>query len=221
MTWDKLQKRGFQSPPRCSLCKQENETQDHLLNSCPYAQLQWDEARNLFGKSNRDPNDIKQTIFHWGNDQFSCSIVRRIWSLAIGFVIWFLWKERNQRIFRDKNNPPGKIWEKIQRAIRETILAENWEEEEWNANPKEKRILARLNIEYNMIYPRKERHQRAQTQSQAQFKYPGENFIKLNFDGASKGNPGLAGFGGIFRDSMGRTRWVYADKGGIMTNNEA
>lgn len=31
----------------------------------------------------------------------------------------------------------------------------------------------------------------------------------------------MAGFGGIFRDTMGRTRWVYADKGGIMTNNEA
>jgi len=160
LTWDKLQKRGFQGPPRCSLCKQENETQEHLLNSCPYAQHQWDEVRNLFRKSNRDPNDIKQTIFHRGKGKFSCSIVRRIWSLAVGFVIWFLWKERNQRIVRDKNNPPGKMWEKIQKAIRETILAENWEEEEWKTNPEERRILAKLNIEYKMIYPRKERHQR-------------------------------------------------------------
>ena len=72
-----------------------------------------------------------------------------------------------------------------------------------------------------MIYPQKERHQRSQIQSEAQFRYPGENFIKLNFDGASKGSPGLAGFGGIFRDNMGHTRWVYTDRGGIMTNNEA
>jgi len=48
------------------------------------------------------------------------------------FVIWLLWKERNQRIFRDKNNPLEKIWVKIKEAIRETILAETWEEEEWN-----------------------------------------------------------------------------------------
>eukprot|EP00253_Pinus_taeda_P002895 PITA_02895 len=59
LTWDKLQKRGFQGPPRCSLCKQENETQENLLNSCPYAQHQWEEVRNLFAKSNRDQNDIK------------------------------------------------------------------------------------------------------------------------------------------------------------------
>ena len=83
------------------------------MNSYPFAQHQWDEVRNLFGKYNRDPTDIKQTIFHWGKGQFSCLIVRRIWSLAVGFVIWLLWKERNQRIFRDKNNPPGKIWEKL------------------------------------------------------------------------------------------------------------
>jgi len=43
----------------------------------------------------------------------------------------------------------------------------------------------------------------------------------LNFDGASKGNPGPAGFGGIFRDSEKHTRWVYAEWGGEMINNEA
>jgi len=42
----------------------------------------------------------------------------------------------------------------------------------------------------------------------------------LNFDGASKGNPGPAGFGGVFRDNEKHTRWVYAEWGGEMTNNE-
>lgn len=138
-----------------------------------------------------------------------------------GFVIWLLWKERNQRIFRDKSNPPEKIWGKIKETIRETILAETWEEEEWNTTQEEKRILDRLNIEFNMIYPRKEKVQKPKTQSSGHFKHPGENFIKLNFDGASKGNPGPAGLGDIFRDNTGRTRWVFVDKGGIMTNNEA
>ena len=100
-------------------------------------------------------------------------------------------------------------------------MTENWEEEEWNTTPKEKRILARLNIEHNMIYPRKEKPQKPKIQSHSQFNYPGENFTKLNFYEASKGNSGPVGLGGIFRDTIGHTRWVYMDKGGLMTNNEA
>lgn len=109
LTWDKLQKRGFQGSPRCSLCKQENETQEHILNSCPFSQQQWVKVRNLFEKSNRDPLDIKNTIFEWGKGQFSCPVVGRTYNLAIGFVIWLIWKERNRRIFLDKVNPPENI----------------------------------------------------------------------------------------------------------------
>lgn len=74
---------------------------------------------------------------------------------------------------------------------------------------------------FDMLYPRKERQQRTQIHSTKQFIYPRKKFIKLNFDGASKGNPGPTGFGGIFRDSEKHRRWIYAEWGGEMTNNEA
>lgn len=45
--------------------------------------------------------------------------------------------------------------------------------------------------------------------------------MKLNFDGAAKGNPRPAGFGGIFRNRQGETEWIYVEYGGTMTNNEA
>lgn len=38
LTWDKIQKRGFFGPLRCSLCKMGTETQEHILNTCPFAQ---------------------------------------------------------------------------------------------------------------------------------------------------------------------------------------
>lgn len=37
LKWDQLQKRGIQCPPRCCLCKQDQETQEHVLNSCLFA----------------------------------------------------------------------------------------------------------------------------------------------------------------------------------------
>ena len=52
------------------------------------------------------------------------------------------------------------------------------------------------------------------------FTLPGEGFIKLNFDGASKGNPRVAGLGGIFRDNLENTWLICVDSCGIISNNE-
>ena len=38
------------------------------------------------------------------------------------------------------------------------------------------------------------------------WKYPTEEWIKLNVDGCSKGNPGTTGVGGVIRDHMGS--WI-------------
>ncbi|GLJ49051.1 hypothetical protein SUGI_1034820 [Cryptomeria japonica] len=40
---------------------------------------------------------------------------------------------------------------------------------------------------------------------------PNKDWVKLNFDGASKGNPGRAGGGGVFRDDKGNIMAVYAE----------
>ncbi|GLJ49218.1 hypothetical protein SUGI_1039240 [Cryptomeria japonica] len=40
---------------------------------------------------------------------------------------------------------------------------------------------------------------------------PQQNWVKLNFDGASKGNPRRAGGGGVFRNAEGNIMAVYAE----------
>jgi len=77
--------------------------------------------------------------------------------LTVGFVIWLLWKERNHRIFRDKNKNPEEIWKRVLNSVKEIILAEEWEEEEWKANQNEGQILTKLNLKYEMIYSKKEK----------------------------------------------------------------
>jgi len=42
----------------------------------------------------------------------------------------------------------------------------------------------------------------------------------LNFYGASKGNPGLVGFGGaICSNERGEIEWIYAGSLGVSSNN--
>ena len=43
--------------------------------------------------------------------------------------------------------------------------------------------------------------------------------FKLNFDGASRGNPGPVGFGGVCRDHNGRITTIYMGAIGKDTNN--
>jgi ribonuclease HI len=47
------------------------------------------------------------------------------------------------------------------------------------------------------------------------------DFIKVNFDGASKGNPGAVGFGVVFRNHQGNILLITTGNLGHTTNNAA
>eukprot|EP00253_Pinus_taeda_P029955 PITA_29955 len=49
---------------------------------------------------------------------------------------------------------------------------------------------------------------------------PPVGFLKLNFDGASRGNPGLASIGGVIRNYEGEILHIYSKALGKGTNNE-
>lgn len=58
-------------------------------------------------------------------------------------------------------------------------------------------------------------------QSPEQWSPPPSSLIKLNLNGASKGNPGPAGSGGVFRNSQGEILHIYTINLGHSTNNAA
>eukprot|EP00253_Pinus_taeda_P035656 PITA_35656 len=102
LTWENLQKKGFQGPSKCHMCLQEEETMNHLLNSCEWAS----------------------------------------------------------------------------QLCRTSSQTHNWH-------------------------------------------LPPEACFKLNFDGASRGNPGIAGIGGVIRNHKGDITHIFCRSMGECTNNEA
>jgi len=48
---------------------------------------------------------------------------------------------------------------------------------------------------------------------------PPHGFLKINIDGASKGNPGMARFGGVIRDEQGYIKDTFHFHLGTATNN--
>jgi hypothetical protein len=62
---------------------------------------------------------------------------------------------------------------------------------------------------------------KAQINSPTIWTPPPEHFIKVNFDGASKGNPGPAGYGAVLRNSEGEILALDTGYIGDTTNNVA
>jgi hypothetical protein len=100
LTWENFLKRGFTGPSIFPLCQHQEETTEHLLNQCDFSLQIWEHVTHSMYTSDRDPNNIKNTIEKWRNQAFKNPILNRIWKLLPGFIVWKLWKERNRRIFQ-------------------------------------------------------------------------------------------------------------------------
>lgn len=160
-------------------------------------------------------------IEQWPRDPFKNTILNRIWELFLGFVVWELWLERNQRIFERRWRQEGDIWAKIYTHVQEMLGLTWWKDEDMKAGIEEAIILKEWDILTIPIYKGINQIIQLTPRSPDKWEPPPQGTLKLNFDGASKGNPGEAGFGSVVRNSDGHImglQWGYVD---INTNNVA
>ena len=104
------------------------------------------------------------------------------------FALWNLWKSRNGCVFRGKNLNPD-LAKEVVSQVREFLYCAS--------SPRD---LARCTI-------KGVRWEKLQV-----------GWVKLNTDGASKGNPGLAGCGGVVRNEDGRWITGFARRIGVTTS---
>ena len=110
------------------------------------------------------------------------------WSIQFLFAVWLIWKRRNHMVFRSLGPNPHLAKEIVQRAF----------EYNFCAAPAKEPIV-------KIVRP-------------IQWSKPEASWLKLNTDGSSLGNPGLAGGGGLIRNEEGG--WVagFTRKIGITTS---
>jgi hypothetical protein len=132
--------------------------------------------------------------------------------------VWNVWKERNRRIFKDKDLTRNKVWEIININMIESIGVIQWSAQDLQVEASEADIFKSWNLGFclnkNSLVVKV-----AKDHIQDYWTPPQEGFIKLNFDGASKGNPGSNGVGGVFSNHKGETLLLYATNLGIRSNN--
>ncbi|KAJ9536684.1 hypothetical protein OSB04_un000157 [Centaurea solstitialis] len=104
-----------ENPPDllCPLCNQVPDSHDHLFFSCPFSREVWRRVKNevdLWGFP-----EVWSTIMVYLQDNRGPK--RMIQKLALSAVVYYLWRERNSRLFRDAKQPSVQIFKLIRRSI--------------------------------------------------------------------------------------------------------
>jgi len=218
LTWDNLRKRGFIGPSWCQLCGSEEETQNHLLNLCSYISCIWDHSTSLMRTTDINHIGIWETLVVWCISIFQYPILNKICRLLPGFILWKIWKERNQRIFKSATRNWQEVWATIHSNIKETISLHPWMDQDLNCPMNECIILNSWKLQLHPLTTSpytNANHKPSPTLWEALE----TGCHKLNFDGASKGNPGPESYGAIIRNSKGEILHIVAVNLGHKTNN--
>ena len=108
LTIDCLKRNGRSIPNRCYLCKNEEETTDHLLLFCEKARMLWLLILSLFGVQWVMHSSVRRNLLGW-HGSFVGKKREKAWRVALLCLTWTIWKERNRRAFDDVARNDQKI----------------------------------------------------------------------------------------------------------------
>ncbi|XP_074290582.1 uncharacterized protein LOC141617299 [Silene latifolia] len=188
-------RRGIHDDPLCPRCREEDESTDHLLRNCPYSKEIW----YLLGESAINPLFYTLPFQNWisKNASNALPLASHNWSMKFAITCWWIWRWRNNIVFgRAMDNPADPI----------PFLRHQFEVSRKALDP------------FSILIPipgtvQKERFIR--------WNAPPHGWLLLNTDGASKGNPGPAGGGGIIRDETGNFCEAFKFSCGICSSMRA
>ncbi|XP_059070479.1 uncharacterized protein LOC131860126 [Cryptomeria japonica] len=122
LTGERLSRLGFLGPFRCVMCKKADESLDHLLLQCEEAQMVWNFLLGKLGWQTPLPNSVFELLSSW-NIQSHISVFSSVWLVAPSLVVWEIWKERNRRIFQEKEESSASLLSRVEREISESVSA--------------------------------------------------------------------------------------------------
>ncbi|XP_059070905.1 uncharacterized protein LOC131861213 [Cryptomeria japonica] len=156
--------------------------------------------------------DLQQFIINWKCPS-AHPLIRQFWKL-IPHICWNIWKERNNKIFRDTDNSVDTVVGITENILRENTLVCKWKKPQSAPLEMDCNWVRTWNIPNDFLrYENSKRMERLNTR----WSTPSSSWLKLNFDGATRS--GVAAAGGIIRDSLGNLILAYVGNLGSTSSN--
>ena len=115
-TKDRLRSWGLEMDDKCVMCQQEAETRDHIFFDCPFAVAIWKEILRKCGLQRESlgwEGELK-----WASERLKGkALISILLRVAWNAFVYHIWRERNYRIFQQKNETHLKIMEEIIEVI--------------------------------------------------------------------------------------------------------
>nr|GEU83193.1 hypothetical protein [Tanacetum cinerariifolium] len=117
MVWNKT------SNLLCPLCKKENDSHEHLFFKCPYSKDIWSKVKYKMRRRNwsNEWEKVASTIAKGGCKSTIESVLDR---MVLATMIYFIWNERNKRIFAQEQRNCQDILNGIVESIKMQLMCQ-------------------------------------------------------------------------------------------------
>ncbi|KAK1441009.1 hypothetical protein QVD17_06845 [Tagetes erecta] len=118
--WD-LARRGNMNMMCCLLCYSNIDSHSHLFFECKYANSVWDKVKERAGMSDvrANWNDITSWLCSRSKSRSLKNVVAR---LLVAGAVYYIWQERNNRLFNNHARPPDILSNTILDTIRYRLM---------------------------------------------------------------------------------------------------
>lgn len=192
--------------PGCVMCTAELETIDHLFLHCPAVWCLWARVVQRERVLWVMPGKLSCLIQSW--EEVCVMTDKQVWTLIPFDIIWSCWLERNTVVFNHKSFNLENVWDIMLARVYWWVKGHR---EDFSYS------LGQFVAGFEFV--------RLQTQATSRvavdWQAPPSGVLKFNVDGASKGNPGESGIGGVLRDSSGQILGYFSMSTGFMWAYEA
>ncbi|XP_058080640.1 uncharacterized protein LOC131228795 [Magnolia sinica] len=212
---DAVKTRGVQLVSKCYYCFQDSndqpdiETINHTFLFSGRAASVWRHFAREYGVTLSSGGSVLERLATWWDSRATTTNSAPFRAIIPCFILWELWRARNSSKF-DNSNPS------LVSIILRTAGWVNWIVRTWNLRARN------LGISRDFSSLEISAHLRVFHATQVvHWKRPSPGWVKLNVDGSSRGNPGMAGSGGVYKGENGDLRFAFSASYGMASNTWA